>query len=122
MKRYNYRGTNVKNFIRGEIFNKNIAEDTTKNMRNLEEKGYSAELVTRGVKSFLEEYFEKIPLDEQNLPIVGPFENIENTESFQTGRKRGMFLVENGYSEEVYYEKYLTEFEARNGENNHVKK
>jgi len=99
MKRYNYSGTNVKNSINIDLFNKKIAENTKHSARSLQEKGYSAELVTRGVKSFFEEYFEKTPLAEQNLPFIGPFEDIRTSESFQMGRDRGAFLIENGYTE-----------------------
>lgn len=122
MKKYNYRGTNVKNSINIERFDKKIEESSKRNARGLEEKGYSAELVTRGVKSFFEEYFEKNPLEDQYLSVVGPFEDIKVTESFQIGRERGAFLVENGYTENLYYEKYLPEFEEKYGRTNSAKK
>lgn len=106
-------GINSRNMSYEEAFNRRIEDKTKKNARKIAEKGYSAELNNRGLKSYFEECFEKVSLDEQELPIVGPFEDITTTESFQAGRKRGQILVANGYTEEIYYEKYLPEFEEK---------
>ena len=54
-----------------------------------------------------------MPLEEQSLPVVGPFEDITKTESFQKGRERGEFLVNHGYTEEIYLHSFLPEFELK---------
>ena len=107
-----FGGINSRNIRYAEMFNKKIEKNTKNNARAIAEKGYSSELNLRGRKSLFEEYFEGTSLEEQNLPVVGPFENIIETESFQNGRERGAFLIKNGFSQEQY-ENFLIEFEAK---------
>ncbi len=104
-------------------FNNKIEKATLKNARQREEKSYSAELLERGKKSYFEECFGdeddrdgiaiKVPLNEQDLPVVGPFEDITKTESFRLGRDRGKFLADNVFTKEMYREKFLPEFYAK---------
>lgn len=113
MKNNDFRaGMNGRNLTYEKQFKRHIENETTKNARTLAEKGYSSELNLRGRKSMFEEYFEGTSLEDQNLPQVGPFEDITETESFQSGRERGAFLIKNGFTSEQY-ETFLIEFEAK---------
>lgn len=104
-------------------FDKKVKEMANVKEVSLREKGYSSELNKRGIKSYFEEIFGvpdsrngqllKVPLQDQELPVVGPFEDIRLTTSFQNGRKRGMLLVDNGYTEEMYLTVFLPDFEAK---------
>lgn len=121
MKNQNTR--NIHKIVMTQCYNKRLEEKEKTNRRTIEEKGYSSELNTRGMKSYFEETWGvldsqtgeliKVPLEEQNLPIVGPFEDIKETESFQNGRKRGEFLVNNGYTKEIYLTSFIPGFESK---------
>lgn len=116
---------NIHKIVMNQCYNKKLEEKRNINRRTLEEKGYSSELNLRGMKSYFEEKWGiqdaqsgeliKVPLEEQNLPVVGPFEDIRETESFQIGRKRGEFLVNHGYTQEIYLNSFLPEFESKFG-------
>ena len=105
-------GISNRTMIYDEAFNKRIEELAKRNIHETSEKGYSSELNLRGRISAFEEHFEGIPLEEQEHPIVGPIYNILESESFQKGRERGLFLIKNGFTQEQY-KKFLTEFEAK---------
>lgn len=110
-------------------FDKTLKE--TSNLRGnfVSEKEYSAELNKRGVKSYFEEKFGipdsrtgqlvRVPLEEQELPVVGPFEDIRLTTSFQNGRERGKFLAEHGYTEEMYLTIFIPDFEKNYDKSKH---
>lgn len=103
---------NIYKIVMNNSYEKKLQESEKLHRRTLEEKGYSSELNLRGRKSFFEEYFDGIKLDEQILPKVGIFENIAETESFQTGRQRAMFLIRNGFTLEEY-NNFLVAFEEK---------
>ena len=114
---------NIHKMVMNQCYTKKIEEKEKARRRTLEEKGYSSELNQRGVKSYFEETWGivdsqtgeliKVSLEEQNLPVVGPFEDITKTESFQNGRIRGEFLVSHGYTQEIYLTSFLPEFESK---------
>lgn len=114
---------NIHKIVMSESYNKRLEQKEKNNRRAIEEKGYSSELNIRGMKSYFEEIwgvFDKnsgeiirVPLEEQTLPAVGPFEDITQTESFQNGRARGEFLANHGYTQELYLNTFLPDFEAR---------
>lgn len=93
-------------------FDRKVRETANIKETSLAEKGYSSELNLRGRISAFEEHFEGIPLEEQELPTVGPIYNILESESFQKGRERGLFLIKNGFTQEQY-KNFLSEFEAK---------
>lgn len=121
MKNQNTR--NIHKIVMTECYNKRLEEKEKINRRTIEEKGYSSELNLHGMKSYFEEKWGvvdsktgeliKVTLEEQNLPAIGPFEDITKTESFQKGRERGEFLVNHGYTEEIYLKSFLPEFESK---------
>ena len=59
----------------------------------LAEKPYSRDLNEMGKKSYFEEYFNGVKLENQILPKVGPFENPRETQSFKKGYVRGSEIV-----------------------------
>lgn len=121
MKNQNTR--NIHKIVMTECYNKRLGEKEKANRRTIEEKGFSSELNLRGMKSYFEEKWGvidsttgkliKVPLEEQCFSVVGPFEDITKTESFQKGRERGKFLVNHGYTEEIYLHSFLPEFESK---------
>lgn len=72
---------------------KNVARD---------ERKYAAELHYAGRNAYFKEYFEEISLENQELPKIGPYENIIETHHFKEGYKKGAFLVEIGAIPEEY--------------------
>lgn len=76
------------------------AQDEKNIARN--EKQYAGELHLEGRKAYFRERFEGIELKEQQLPQIGPFENIAETYHFMEGYKKGPFLVEIGAIPEEY--------------------
>ena len=103
---------NVHKIVMSDSLNKRLEENVKIKSLRFQEKGYSSELQLRGRKSYFEEFFDGISLENQDLPVVGPFQNIRETESFQGGRQRAFFLVNNGFTLEQY-QKFLSEFEAK---------
>lgn len=110
-------------------FDRKIRETANVKETSLAEKGHSAELNKRGVKSYFEEKFGipdsrtgqlvRVPFEEQEFPVVGPFEDIRLTTSFQNGRERGKFLVNNGYTEEMYLTVFIPDFEKNYDKSKH---
>lgn len=121
MKDQNTR--NVYKMVMSGSYNKRLEEKEKANRRAILEKRFSAELNMRGMKSYFEELWGvldqntgeliRVPLEEQTLPAVGPFEDITQTESFQNGRTRGEFLANHGYTQELYLNTFLPDFETR---------
>lgn len=66
------------------------------------ERQYAAQLHNEGRKAYFKELFEGIELKDQQLPQIGPFENIIETHNFMEGYKKGPFLVEIGAIPEEY--------------------
>jgi len=67
--------------------NKNVARN---------EKEFGSELHMAGRNAYFKELFEGIELKDQQLPQIGPFENIMETHHFMEGYNKGPFLVEIG--------------------------
>ena len=67
------------------------------------EKGYTQQLVELGKLCCFVEFFDKIPLEEQQIEQVGPFENPRECESFKKGYETGKIFVNNGFTEENYH-------------------
>lgn len=119
----NQNTRNIHKIVMNQCYNKRLEEKEKNNRRTIEEKGYSSELNLRGIKSYFEEKWgvlntqsgelTRVPLEEQSLPSVGPFEDIRATESFQKGRERGEFLANHGYTEEIYLTSFLPDFESK---------
>ena len=57
-----------------------------------------------GKFSAFKEFFEKIPLAEQDFSYIFPDEDITINPSFIEGRNFGFILIKNGFSEEKYHE------------------
>lgn len=103
---------NVHKIIMKNSYEARLKEKEKNYRHTIIEKGNSSELNFRGRKSAFEEIFDGISLEEQNLPAVGPFEDITETESFQNGRERGFFLAQNGFTLEQYHN-FILEFESK---------
>lgn len=57
------------------------------------ERTYSKRLMEMGRKSYFEEYFNGIKVENQVFAKVGPFEDPKETKSFKMGYKRGSELI-----------------------------
>ena len=77
------------------------------------EKIYAKELHLAGRKAAFEENFYGISLEEQNIKPIGPIEDPREVKSFKEGYEQGKFLLNNGYTEEMYLTKFLPEFEEK---------
>jgi len=82
-----------------------------------EEKGYKQQLTDLGKLSSFIECFDMIPLEEQQLPEVGPFEDPRERTSFKYGYEMGKILVKQGFSEENYHA-FLQNYETKYQKNN----
>ncbi len=81
--------------MRNMQFSQKIKEKSIKAQKriSLAEKPYSRELTELGKKSYFEEYFNGVKLENQILPKVGSFENPRETQSFKNGYLRGSEIV-----------------------------
>lgn len=68
-----------------------------------EEKGYSGELSTLGKITCLIEHFDNISLTDEDLRSIVPLENIREKESFKSGYRLGIVLINQGFTEENYH-------------------
>ena len=75
-----------------------------KAIRESKEKRFTPQLLSLGKLCAYIEAFDYIPLSEQNIPQVGPFENPTECESFKEGYARGKMLAESGLPIESYHQ------------------
>lgn len=100
----------VKQFKRDEALEKELKK--RKGMLKGEET-YAKELHLAGRKAAFEENFYGISLEEQNIKPIGPIEDPTKAKLFNEGYKQGIFLLNNGYTEEMYLTKFLPEYEEK---------
>ena len=77
-----------------------------------EEKGYSGKLSTIGKLTYFTEYFEGITIEDKDIQSIIPIENPRESKSFKEGYKRGMTLVEQGFTKENYHN-FLTSLRTK---------
>lgn len=84
-----------------QYFEDRLRKQDSKNIaRN--ERQYASQLNMAGREAYFKECFYGIKLEDQQLPKIGPFENIIETHNFNEGYKRGKFLVDNNIVPEEY--------------------
>lgn len=77
------------------------------------EETYAKELHLAGRKAAFEEAFNGISLEEQNIKPIGLIEDPTKAKLFKEGYEQGIFLLNNGYTEEMYLTKFLPEYEEK---------
>lgn len=87
-----------------ETFERKVAQKTKNNSTNIEEKGYTAQLLSLGKICRFVEYFDNISLEEQQITSVGPFEDPKETKSFKNGYKSAQEFINAGLTERNYRE------------------
>lgn len=113
--RHNYQS--VRNTISDYIYSQQFRD--AEEQRNREnairyntEKGKTSQLIELGKLCGFIEFFDKIPLNEQEILPIEQIDNPRETESFKRGYTFAQTLIKNGFTEENYhsfernYEKY----------------
>lgn len=83
----------------------NRIERMAKNAGPLIERNWAGELHMAGRKAYYEEYFNQIPVSEQDIPSIGPISDPRTAYNFKEGYKKGIFLVGQGIIPEEYQNK-----------------
>lgn len=118
---YNARASyiQIRNYMAEKISNKKFKDEQDARNREYatirwEEQGKKSQLTELGKICYFIETFDNIPLSEQKIEAVGPFEDPRESKSFQQGYKTAEAFVKNGFTKENYHS-FVENYEKKYG-------
>lgn len=112
-KNYNQISRSVGEAIDAQPFkDAELARNKENALIKFEEKGYTRQLIELGKICGFVEAIYNIPLNEQEISQVGPFDKPNECQSFKKGYESGKMLAKNGFTEQNYLT-FLENYEAK---------